>query len=151
MKIEPTVEAEIAIERWVKTNLLEESATWDMLPQLVANFPENTCRGSVNSIQAIESISIKEMLLTSLSQSKVSVEIIVNLNLSLYASKEDYDQSEEVREYFGKNTGDFSGIYTDTESDIKLSYELHLLSRPSMVLDSKLQSIAGNNTKYDFV
>lgn len=151
MKVEPTVQAITTIGSWFTENFLEESSAWDMLPQLVADFPEDLGRGFVKSIQAIELISIKEMLLTSLSQSKVSVEITVNFNLSLYASKEDYYQSEEVREYFGKNSQDFSGIYTDMVSNLKLSYELVLLSQPSMVLKSKLKSLAGNKTKYDFI
>jgi len=38
MNIEPTVEARQTIEHWLQTHLLEELGSWDILPQVVADF-----------------------------------------------------------------------------------------------------------------
>ena len=150
MNIEPTYEARKTIENWLQTNLLEELSSWDMLPQVVADFPENTGRGQPTALKAIQSIDLGSMQLKSLSQSVVNATLSVTLSFSLYVSKEDYDSSHEVRDFVGEQEDDFSGIYTDTDAKLKVCFDFELLKQPPMVLSTKLRSIGGQSTTYQF-
>jgi hypothetical protein len=150
MNIQPTQEARKTIEHWLQTHLLRELGTWDILPQVVADFPENIGLGIPTELKNVKSIDLGSMRLKSLSQSAVNATFSVVLNLSLYISKEDYDASQEVRNYVGEHDDDFSGIYMDTNTRLELCFEFELLSQPPMVLSSKLRTVGGNSTTYQF-
>ena len=148
MNIEPTSEARKTIEQWLQTNLLDELNSWDMLPQVVGDFPENTGRGHLTAIKRIETMELGSMQLRSLSQSTVNATLSVTLSVSMYVSKEDYDASQEVRDFVGPEGDDFSGIYLDTDTKLHLSFDFELFNQPPMVLSTKLRSIGGQNTNY---
>jgi hypothetical protein len=112
MEIEPTEEARNTIEHWLQTHLLEELGSWDMLPQVIADFPENTGRVHPTALKGVKSIDLGSMRLKSLSQSVVNATLSVTLSFGLYVSKEDYDASQEVRDFVGEQDGDFYGIHT---------------------------------------
>jgi hypothetical protein len=150
MNIEPTAEARTTIEQWLQTNLLEELNSWDMLPQVVGDFPENTGRGYLTAIKRIESMDLGSMQLNSLSQSTVNATLSVTLSVSLYVSKEDYDASQEVRDFVGPEDDDFSGIYLDTDTKLRVSFDFELFKEPPMVLSTKLRSVGGDSTTYNF-
>ena len=150
MNIEPTVEARQTIEHWLQTHLLEELGSWDILPQVVADFPEHTGRGQPTALKAVQSIDLGSMRLKSLSQSLVSATLSVTLSFSLYVSKEDYDNSQEVRDFVGNHDDDFSGIYTDTDAKLEVTFDFELLKEPPMVLSAKLRSISGQSTTFRF-
>jgi hypothetical protein len=117
---------------------------------VVADFPENIGLGIPTELKNVKSIDLGSMRLKSLSQSAVNATFSVVLNLSLYISKEDYDASQEVRNYVGEHDDDFSGIYMDTNTRLELCFEFELLSQPPMVLSSKLRTVGGNSTTYQF-
>ena len=148
MNIEPTAVARKTIEQWLQTNLLDELNSWDMLPQVVGDFPENIGRGNLTAIKRIESMDMGSMQLKSLSQSVVNATLSVTLRVSLYVSKEDYDASQEVRDFVGPEDDDFSGIYLDTDSKLRVSFDFDLFKQPPMVLSTKLRSVGGQNTNY---
>ena len=150
MNIEPTAEARKTIEQWMQTKLLDELNSWDMLPQVVGEFPENTGRGHFTAINRIESMDLGSMQLKSLSQSVLNATLSVTLNVSLFVSKEEYDASQEVRDFVGPEDDDFSGIYLDTDSKLRISFDFELLKQPPMVLSTKLRSIGGDSTTYSF-
>lgn len=150
MNIEPTNEARKTIEHWLETHLLEELGSWDMLPQVVADFPESIGRGQPTALKAVQSIDLGSMRLKSLSQSVVSATLSVTLSFSLYVSKEDYDSSQEVRDFVGEHDDDFSGIYTDADAKLEVCFDFELLKQPPMVLSTKLCSIGGQSTTYRF-
>ena len=150
MNIEPTSEARKTIEQWLKTNLLEELNSWDMLPQVVGDFPENTGRGNLTAIKRIESMDLGSMQLKSLSQSVVNATLSVTLSVSMYVSKEDYDGSQEVRDFVGPEDLDFSGIYLDTDTKLRVCFDFELFKQPPMVLSTKLRTIGGQSTTYSF-
>lgn len=150
MNIEPTAEARKTIEQWLQTNLLDELNSWDVLPQVVGDFPENVGRGNLTAIKRIESMDLGSMQLKSLSQSTVNATLSVTLSVSLYVSKEDYDASQEVRDFVGPEDDDFSGIYLDTDSKLRVSFNFELIKEPPMVLSTKLRSVGGNSTTYNF-
>jgi hypothetical protein len=150
MNFEPTSEARKTIEQWLKTNLLEELNSWDMLPQVVGDFPENTGRGNLTAIKRIESMDLGSMQLKSLSQSVVNANLSVTLSVSLYVSKEDYDSSQEVRDFVGPEDHEFSGIYLDTDTKLRVCFDFELFKQPPMVLSTKLRTIGGQSTTYSF-
>jgi hypothetical protein len=150
MNIEPTVEARKTIEHWLQTHLLEELCSWDMLPQVIADFPENTGRGQPTELKAVNFIDLDSMRLKSLSQSLVRATLSVNLSFSFYISKEDYDSSQKVRDFVGDQDDDFSGIYTDTDVVLELCFDFNLLMHPPMVLSTDLRTITGQNTTFSF-
>jgi len=90
------------------------------------------------------------MRLKSLSQTLVSAILSVTLSFSLYVSKEDYDNSKEVRDFVGDHDDDFSGIYTDTDAKLEVAFDFELLKEPPMVLSAKLRSISGQSTTFRF-
>jgi hypothetical protein len=150
MKIEPTVEARETIEHWLQTHLLEELGSWDILPQVVADFPENTGRVMPTALKNVKSVDLSSMRLKSLSQSVVNATLSVTLSFSLYVSKEDYDASQEVRDFVGEHDDDFSGIYTDTDATLEVCFDFELLKQPPMVLSTRLRSIGGQSSTYRF-
>ena len=150
MNIEPTEEARNTIENWLQTHLLEELGSWDMLPQVVADFPENTGRVHPTALKSVKSVDLGSMRLKSLSQSVVNATLFVTLSFSLFVSKEDYDSSQEVRDFVGKHDDDFSGIYTDTDATLEVCFDFELLKQPPMVLSTRLRSISGQSSTYRF-
>ena len=150
MEIEPTEEARNTIEHWLQTHLLEELGSWDMLPQVIADFPENTGRVHPTALKGVKSIDLGSMRLKSLSQSVVSATLSLTLSFGLYVSKEDYDASQEVRDFVGEQDGDFYGIHTDTDANLEVCFDFELLKQPPMVLSTRLRSIAGLSSTYRF-
>ena len=150
MEIEPTEEARNTIEHWLQTHLLEELGSWDMLPQVIADFPENTGRVHPTALKGVKSIDLGSMRLKSLSQSVVNATLSVTLSFGLYVSKEDYDASQEVRDFVGEQDGDFYGIHTDTDANLEVCFDFELLSQPPMVLSSRMRSVGGQSTSYLF-
>ena len=148
MNIEPTEEARNTIEHWLQTHLLEELGSWDMLPQVVADFPENTGRVHPTALKGVKSIDLGSMRLKSLSQSVVNATLSVTLSFGLYVSKEDYDASQEVRDFVGEQDGDFYGIHTDTGAHLELCFDFELLKQPPMVLSTRLRSIGSQSSTY---
>jgi len=148
MNIEPTSQARKTIEQWLQTNLLDELNSWDMLPQVVGDFPENTGRGHLTAINRIEYMDLGSMQLKSLSQSVVNATLTVALSVSFFFSKEDYDTSQEVRDFVGPEDEDFSGIYIDTDRKLRIGFDFELFKQPPMVLSTKLKSIGGDSTTY---
>lgn len=65
-------------------------------------------------------------------------------------NKEDYDSSQEVRDFVGVHNDDFSGMYADTDAKLVLSYDFELLREPPMVISTSLRSIAGESRTYRF-
>jgi hypothetical protein len=90
------------------------------------------------------------MRLKSLSQSVVNATLSVKLSFGLYVSKEDYDASQEVRDFVGEQDGDFYGIHTDTDANLEVCFDFELLKQPPMVLSTRLRSIAGQSSTYRF-
>ena len=129
MEIEPTEEARNTIEHWLQTHLLEELGSWDMLAQVVADFPENTGRVLPSALKGVKSIDLGSMRLKSLSQSVVNATLSVTLSFGLYVSKEDYDASQEVRDFVGEQDGDFYGIHTDTDANLEVCFDFELLKQ----------------------
>ena len=150
MNIEPTEEARNTIEHWLQTHQLEELGSWDMLPQMVADFPENTERVHPTALKGVKSIDLGSMRLKSLSQSVVNATLSVTLSFGLYVSKEDYDASQEVRDFVGEQDGDFYGIHTDTDANLEVCFDFELLKQPPMVLSTRLRSISGQSSTYRF-
>ena len=148
MNIEPTYEARNTIEHWLQTQLLEELGSWDMLPQVVADFPENTGRVHPTTLKGVKSVDLGSMRLKSLSQSVVNATLSVTLSFSVYVSKEDYDASQEVREFLGVHDDDFSDICIDTDAKLEVCFDFELLGQPPMVLSTKLRSIGGQSTSF---
>jgi len=148
MNIEPTDEARNTIEHWLQTQLLEELGSWDLLPQVVADFPENTGRVHPTALKGVKSVDLGSMRLKSLSQSVVNATLSVTLSFSVYVSKEDYDASQEVREFVGVHDDDFSDICIDTDAKLEVCFDFELLSQPPMVLSTKLRSIGGQSTSF---
>jgi hypothetical protein len=150
MNIEPTEEARKTIERWLQTHLLEELGSWDLLPQVVADFPENTGRVNPTALKSVKSIDLGSMRLKSLSQSVVNATFSATLSLSLYVSKEDYEASQEVRDFVGNHEDYFLGIYTDTDSTLDVCLDFELLHQPPMVISTRFRSISGPTSNYVF-
>ena len=148
MNIEPTEKARNTIEHWLQTHLLEELGSWDMLPQVVADFPENTGRVHPTTLKGVKSVDLGSMRLKSLSQSVVNATLSVTLSFSVYVSKEDYDASQEVREFVGVHDDDFSDICIDTDAKLEVCFDFELLGQPPMVLSTKLRSIGGQSTSF---
>ena len=148
MEIEPTEEARNTIEHWLQTHLLEELGSWDMLPQVVADFPENTGRVHPTALKGVKSIDLGSMRLKSLSQSVVNATFSVKLSFGLYVSKEDYDASQEVRDFVGEQDGDFYEIQTDTDANLEVCFDFELLKQLPMVLSTRLRSIGGLSSTY---
>jgi hypothetical protein len=148
MNIEPTNQARKTIEHWLQTHLLGELSSWDMLPQVVGDFPENTGCGRLTELKQVKSIDLGSMQLKSLSQSVVSATFNVTLSFSLYVSKEDYDASQKVREFVGVHDDDFSGVYIGTDATLEVCFDFELFSQPPMVLTAKLRSIGGQSTSF---
>jgi hypothetical protein len=149
MNIDATKEVRQTIEQWLQTNLLEELNSWDMLPQVVGDFPENIGRGHLTAIKRIDSMDLGSMKLKSLSQSVVNATFSVTLSISLYVSREDYQASQEVRDFVGDDE-DFAGINLDTDAKLNVSFDFELFKQPPMVLSAKLKSIGGQSTTYKF-
>lgn len=150
MNIEPTAEARKTIEQWLQTNLLEELNSWDMLPQVMSDFPENTGRAQLNAIKLIENLNLNSMQIMSLSQSVVNVSLSVTSSVSLCVSKADYDASQEVRNFVGPEDDNFSGVYLDTDTKFQINFDFQLLKQPPMVLSAKMMCIGGQSTTYSF-
>ena len=150
MKLGPTEAALKTIEYWLQRNLSEELSSCDVLPQVVADFPENTGRVNSTTIKSVKKIDLSSMELKSLSHSVVNATFIVILSFSLYVNKEDYDSSQEVRDFVGVHNDDFSGMYADTDAKLVLSYDFELLREPPMVISTSLRSIAGESRTYRF-
>jgi hypothetical protein len=60
-----------------------------MLPQVIADLPENTGRVHPTALKGVKSIVLGSMRLKSLSQSVVNATLSVTLSFGLYVSKED--------------------------------------------------------------
>ncbi len=150
MNIEPIDEARNTIEHWLQTQLLEELGSWDMLPQVVADFPENTGRVHPTALKGVKSVDLGSMRLKSLSQSVVNATLSVTLSFSVYVSKEDYGASQEVRDFLGEQDDDFSGIYTETDATLEVCFDFELFKQPPMVLSTRLRSIGGQSSTYRF-
>ena len=78
----------------------------------------------------------------------MNASLSVTLGFSLYVSKEEYDENQEVRNFVGVQEDDFSGIYTDTESTLQVCFDFEVLKQPPMVISSRLISISGPSTSY---
>lgn len=150
MLIKPTEDARKTIEDWLQQHLLEELTSCDLLPQVLADFPENIGRVHPTSLKGIKTIDLGSMHLKSLSQSVVNATLSVNLSFSLYVSKEDFESSQEVRNFVGEQEDNFSGIYIDSDGSLEVCFDFELLKNPPMVLSTKLQSIGGQSTTYRF-
>ncbi len=150
MKMEPTDEVRKTIENWLQTHLLEELSSWDMLSQVLANFPENTGRLNPTALKSVKTIGVSSMRLKSLSQSVVNANFSVTLSFSLYVSKEDFDASQEVRDFVGLQDIDFSGVYIDTDATLDVCFDFELLKQPPMVISARFRSISGPTSSYVF-
>ena len=75
------------------------------------------------ALKNVKSVDLSSMRLKSLSQSVVNATLSVTLSYSLYVSKEDYDASQEVRDFVGEHDDDFSGIYTDTDTTLEVCFD----------------------------
>lgn len=107
MKTGPTEAARKTIEYWLQRNLSKELSSCDVLPQVVADFPENTGRVNSTTIKSVKKIDLSSMELKSLSHSVGNATFIVILSFSLYVNKEDYDSIQEVRDFVGVHNDDF--------------------------------------------
>ena len=150
MKTRPTEAARKTIEYWLQRNLSKELSSCDVLPQVVADFPENTGRVNSTTIKSVKKIDLSSMELKILSHSVGNATFIVILSFSLYVNKEDYDSSQEVRDFVGVHNDDFSGMYADTDVKLVLSYDFELLGKQPMVISTSLLTIAGESRTYRF-
>lgn len=67
----------------------------------------------------------------------------MTLRFSLCVNKEEFDASQEVRDFWGELGDDFSGVHTDTEATLDVSCVVEMLNEPPMVISTRFRSISG--------
>ena len=135
------------ISRWLEQNLLEIIEGSEALPQVVANFPADIARGNAMKVKELRALNLESV---SLHLSRVTVDINVNLHIGIDVSWDEYQSSQEVREFVGEAEEEFISTTVFFDSPVQVTLELELLKEPPMVASCKLRKISGDATYVEY-
>ena len=134
------------ISRWLEQNLLEIIEGSEALPQVVANFPADIARGNAMKVKELRALNLESVSLLSLHLSRVTVDINVNLHIGIDVSWDEYQSSQEVRDFVGDPGEEFISITAFLDAPVQVKLELALLREPPMVASFALRQISGQAT-----
>ena len=138
------------ILRWLERDFLELIEESEVLPQVVANLPGNMARGNAMKIKELRALNLQELKLLSFHLSRVTVDINVNLHVGIDVSWDEYQSSQEVREFVGEAEDEFISTTVFFDSPVQVTLELELLKEPPMVASCKLRKISGDATYVEY-
>ena len=147
--IAPTPQAEATIRNWITTSLHEHLTDLDVIQSLTFNFPSGHGSASSSGIKSINSITLNELKLLSLSYSKVVAILDLTTKVSVNVSWDDYLASQEVRDLIGESE-EFLTTYIDTDAELTVEIEFQLISEPPLVASHQFLSIEGDHGSYSY-
>jgi len=147
--IAPTPQTEATIRNWITTSLHEHLTDLDVIQSLTFNFPSGHGSASSSGIRSINSITLNELKLLSLSYSKVVAILDLTTKVSVNVSWEDYLASQEVRDLIGESE-EFLTTNIDTDAELTVEIEFQLISEPPLVASHKFLSIEGDHGSYSY-
>ncbi len=131
------------ILRWLDQNFLEVIEEAEVLPQVVANLPNNIARGNAMRVKELRALNLDGLKLISLHMSRVTADVSVNLHIGIDVSWDEYQSSQEVREFVGEEEEEFVSTTVFFDSPVHVTLELELLKEPPMVASYTLRKISG--------
>lgn len=143
MNLQPTQIQRDTVERWLPENLLAITNDFDAWHIIATDIPEGLARSSAIAVKKIKNLQLESMQLLSLSQSVLQIEVDAMVGLSIYVNAENYENSQEVRDWVGYDDQDFQGCYIDFDADVTVSLALELLKEPPMVISQRLSAVSG--------
>lgn len=142
--------AKSIVMKWLEQDLLTIIEESEVLPIVVADFPNGVGRGNAMRIEKLKSMDLGGLKLRSLNQSQVNVQVDLVVHVAIDVYWEEYQSSQEVRNLIGENEQEFvsSTIYLDTP--LHVSVDLELLKQPPMVTSHELREISGSATSVEY-
>lgn len=138
------------VQRWLEQNLLAVIEDSEVVAQVVTNLPFDVGRGSVMKIHQLTSIDLAGMKLRSLHQSLVYVEVQTQMRVGIDVSWEEYQSSQEVRDFVGETEEEFISTSVMFDTSVGVVLDLELLKEPPMVIKHFLRKISGPSTDVEF-
>ena len=86
----------------------------------------------------------------SLHLSRVTVDVNVNLHIGIDVSWDEYQSSQEVREFVGEAEEEFISTTVFFDMPVQVKLELELLKEPPMIASYTLRKIGGPATAVEY-